>query len=212
MIFAASACSLIKTTLKHLINFKPTMYKRPKFTTGPPDQNRLIWVDMEMTGLDLDNCHILEVACIITDENLDIVGEGLNIVIHQPDDILEKMNAWCKVHHGKSGLTEESRSSPVTLQSAEMQLLSLVRQHTPVGKCPLAGNTVHEDKRFLIKYMPEFTKHLHYRIVDVSTIKELSRRWYPDIKAPTKDLRHRAMDDILDSIAELKFYQNTIFK
>ncbi|PIK54716.1 putative oligoribonuclease, mitochondrial [Apostichopus japonicus] len=143
-------------------------------------KKRLVWVDLEMTGLDPNTCQILEMACLITDENLNIVATGPNIVVNQSDEVLKNMNDWCKTHHGESGLTEAVRVSKTNLQQAEIEMLSFVRQHTPPGQCPLAGNTVHMDKVFMKKYMPDFLDHLHYRIVDVSTLKELCRRWYPE--------------------------------
>lgn len=167
-----------------------------------------------MTGLDDTKDHILEAACLVTDENLNIVAEGPSIVIHQPSSILESMNEWCIKTHTESGLVEASRQSKIRLESAENEILDFVRQHTNPGECPLAGNSVGEDKRFLNRYMPKLVSHLHYRIVDVSTIKELCRRWYPETirQVPTKALTHRALDDIKESIAELKFYRSTIFK
>lgn len=190
-------------------------FKKPRrMNKHLPDEERLIWVDLEMTGLDVETCYILEIACLITDDKLNIIAEGPNLIIHQSDDILENMNKWCKDQHGRSGLTEQSRKSEVTLQAAEMAVLSFVRQHTPPGKCPLAGNSVHADKKFLEKFMPEFIKHLHYRIVDVSTIKELCRRWYPEEykEGLTKKATHRALEDIIESISELKYYKKSIFK
>ncbi|TKS83871.1 Oligoribonuclease, mitochondrial [Collichthys lucidus] len=138
---------------------------------------RMVWVDLEMTGLDVDRDRIIEMACIITDSDLNILAEGPNLIINQPDSILDGMSDWCKEHHGKSGLTQAVRDSKITLEQAEYEFLSFVRQHTPPGQCPLAGNSVHADKRFLDKYMPQFMYHLHYRIIDVSTIKELCRPW-----------------------------------
>lgn len=178
------------------------------------DKERLVWVDCEMTGLDIETCHLLEVACLITDDQLNIVAEGPNIIIHQPESVLETMNEWCQVQHGRSGLTEQVRKSVVSLQQAEMELVSFVRQHTPRGSCPLAGNSVHADKKFLDKFMPQFVDHLHYRIVDVSTIKELCRRWYPTEfqSTPKKAASHRALEDIKESIKELEFYRKTIFQ
>ncbi|XP_043936912.1 oligoribonuclease, mitochondrial isoform X2 [Protopterus annectens] len=138
-------------------------------------RQRMVWVDLEMTGLDIEKDAIIEMACIITDSELNILAEGPNIIINQPDELLDSMSAWCKEHHGKSGLTQAVQESKVSLQQAEYEFLSFVRQHTPPGLCPLAGNSVHADKKFLDKYMPEFMRHLHYRIIDVSTIKELCR-------------------------------------
>ncbi|KAE8592180.1 hypothetical protein XENTR_v10018676 [Xenopus tropicalis] len=175
---------------------------------------RMVWVDLEMTGLDIEKDHIIEMACLITDSDLDILAEGPNLIIKQPDELLDGMSDWCKEHHGKSGLTQAVRESKITLQQAEYEFLSFIRQHTPPGVCPLAGNSVHADKKFLDKYMPQFMRHLHYRIIDVSTVKELCRRWNPDEYglAPKKAASHRALDDIRESIKELQFYRENIFK
>ncbi|XP_057677616.1 small fragment nuclease isoform X1 [Corythoichthys intestinalis] len=175
---------------------------------------KMVWVDLEMTGLDIENDKIIEMACIITDSNLNILAEGPNLIINQPDELLESMSEWCKEHHGKSGLTQAVRQSNVTLEQAENEFLSFVVQHTPPGQCPLAGNSVHADKRFLDKYMPKFMNHLHYRIIDVSTIKEICRRWFPVEyeMVPHKKAMHRALEDIRESINELKYYRASIFK
>lgn len=175
---------------------------------------RMVWVDLEMTGLDIEKDQIIEMACIITDSDLNILAEGPNLIIKQPDELLDSMSDWCKEHHGKSGLTDAVRNSKISLEQAEYEFLSFVRQHTPPGQCPLAGNSVHADKRFLDKYMPQFMYHLHYRIIDVSTIKELCRRWFPEEykKAPQKRASHRALDDIQESIKELQFYRANVFK
>lgn len=167
-----------------------------------------------MTGLDVETCHIIEMACLVTDENLNIIAEGPDLVIHQPDSVLEAMDEWCTKHHGASGLTAAVRASKINLSEAEQTFLDFVRQHTPRQRCPLAGNSVHADKRFLDKYMPKFMDYLHYRIVDVSTIKELCRRWYPKVypEVPQKKEKHRALEDIKESITELQFYKQTIFK
>ncbi|XP_045897027.1 small fragment nuclease isoform X1 [Micropterus dolomieu] len=175
---------------------------------------RMVWVDLEMTGLDIEKDQIIEMACIITDSDLNILAEGPNLIINQPDRLLEGMSLWCKEHHGKSGLTQAVRDSKITLEQAEYEFLSFVRQHTPPGQCPLAGNSVHADKRFLDKYMAQFMYHLHYRIIDVSTIKELCRRWFPEeySMVPHKRATHRALDDIRESIKELQYYRANIFK
>uniref|UniRef100_A0A8D2L1N7 RNA-binding protein 7 n=1 Tax=Varanus komodoensis TaxID=61221 RepID=A0A8D2L1N7_VARKO len=149
-----------------------------------------------MTGLDIEKDQIIEMACLITDSDLNILAEGPNLIINQPDELLDSMSEWCKEHHGKSGLTKAVRESTISLRQAEYEFLSFVRQQTPPGLCPLAGNSVHADKKFLDKHMPQFMKHLHYRIIDVSTVKELCR----------------ALDDIRESIKELRFYRNSIFK
>ncbi|XP_032283863.1 oligoribonuclease, mitochondrial isoform X2 [Phoca vitulina] len=155
---------------------------------GESMAQRMVWVDLEMTGLDIEKDQIIEMACLITDSDLNILAE--------------------------SGLTKAVKESTMTLQQAEYEFLSFVRQQTPPGLCPLAGNSVHADKKFLDKYMPQFMKHLHYRIIDVSTVKELCRRWYPEEYefAPKKAASHRALDDISESIKELQFYRNNIFK
>ncbi|XP_046873994.1 small fragment nuclease isoform X6 [Hypomesus transpacificus] len=134
---------------------------------------RMVWVDLEMTGLDIERDQIIEMACIITDSDLNILAEGPNLIINQSSELLDRMSDWCKEHHGQSGLTQAVRDSKVSLLQAEYEFLSFIRQHTPPGHCPLAGNSVHADKKFLDKYMPQFMHHLHYRIIDVSTIKEL---------------------------------------
>ncbi|XP_064896197.1 oligoribonuclease, mitochondrial isoform X1 [Columba livia] len=153
---------------------------------------RMVWVDLEMTGLDVEKDQILEMACLITDCDLNVLAEGPNLIINQPDELLDGMSEWCKEHHGKSGLTKAVKESKISLQQAEYEFLSFVRQQTPPGLCPLAGNSVHADKKFLDKYMPQFMRHLHYRIIDVSTVKELCRRWYPEEYefAPKKAASH----------------------
>lgn len=174
----------------------------------------IVWVDLEMTGLDIEKEVIIEMACIITDKNLNVLEEGINIVIHQPDEILNNMGAWCTEHHGASGLTQAVKDSKTSVAECEKLMLDYIKKHTSKGKCCIAGNSVHADKEFLKKYMPNFDGHLHYRIIDVSSVKELCRRWYPEqIKdLPTKKLCHRALDDIIESIEELKGYRKLIFK
>ncbi|GFO24665.1 oligoribonuclease, mitochondrial-like [Plakobranchus ocellatus] len=178
------------------------------------DSSRLVWVDLEMTGLNVEKERIIEIACLVTEGDLTIVAKGPNIVIHQSDELLNSMDEWCTEHHGQSGLTEAVRNSKVSTEEAEAKVLKFVSQHVPQGKCPLAGNSVGTDKLFLDRFMPRLAKYLHYRVVDVSTVKELCRRWYPEDfkRAPSKKLTHRAMDDILESIEELKFYKYTVFK
>ncbi|KAG0729114.1 Oligoribonuclease, mitochondrial [Chionoecetes opilio] len=186
----------------------PTPAKLPRLT------ERLVWVDLEMTGLNVEKEEIMEAAVIVTDSDLNIVAEGPNLVLKVDDETLDNMNDWCKEHHGKSGLTDSCRKSTVSLSAAEDQLLQFVTEHTEKGKAPLAGNSVHADKKFLDKYMPKLMKHLHYRIVDVSTVKELCRRWYPEefSSAPAKKVSHRALEDIKESISELAHYKSSIFK
>jgi len=188
--------------------------KRKMSTDSLEMKNRLVWVDLEMTGLDDNIHHIIEAACLITDKDLNIVAEGPNVIIHQPEEILNLMDDWCTKTHGESGLSEAVRKSTVSIEMARQEILNFVKEHTLPGQSVLAGNSVGEDKRFLLRYMPQLIKHLHYRIVDVSSVKELCRRWYPEVlaHAPVKSLKHRAMDDIRESIDELKFYRNEIFK
>uniref|UniRef100_UPI00398F2529 small fragment nuclease n=1 Tax=Pristiophorus japonicus TaxID=55135 RepID=UPI00398F2529 len=190
------------------------MPRRFATMAGQSMAKRMVWVDLEMTGLDIEKDKIIEMACIITDSDLNILAEGPHLIVNQPNELLDGMSDWCTEHHGKSGLTQAVRDSKISLQQAEYEFLSFVRQHTPPGLCPLAGNSVHADKKFLDKYMPQFMKHLHYRIIDVSTIKELCRRWYPDEyeDAPKKKASHRALDDIHESIKELQFYRMHVFK
>ncbi|CAM1301746.1 REXO2 (predicted) [Pycnogonum litorale] len=177
-------------------------------------RDRILWVDMEMTGLDHEKDHIMEVACLITDGDLNILQECVHIILNLPDEVLDNMDEWCKKHHGESGLTKMCRESDIDIGTAESCILSFVTKHTLPGQCPLAGNSIGEDKRFLKKYFPKVDEHLNYRIIDVSSIKEICRRWYPDEskKCPKKELNHRALDDIKESIKELQYYRKSIFK
>ncbi len=175
-------------------------------------KKRIVWVDLEMSGLDIEKEHILEMSCLITDGDLNIVAEGPEVIINQSDEVLENMGEWCKSTHGKTGLTEAVKKSKIDIKTAENMMLEFIKQHVPKGLCPLAGNSIHVDRMFLNKYMPRFNEHLHYRIIDVSTIKELSTRWYPNNKFFAKYNVHRSLDDIKESIEELKHYRSTIFK
>ena len=177
-------------------------------------ENRLVWVDCEMTGLDPDKDKLLEVAVIVTEGDLRAVAEGPSVVIHQPDSVLDSMGEWCTKHHSKSGLTKAVRESKISTAECEQQILNFLQDLVPKGKCPLAGNSVGQDARFLRREMPRLMDHLHYRIVDVSTVKEITKRWYPEEAAqvPKKALGHRALDDIRESIKELEFYRKKVFK
>jgi oligoribonuclease len=172
----------------------------------------LIWLDMEMTGLDPDTEHVLEIATLITDAELEVIAEGPDIVVHQPDEILDAMGEWCTEHHGRSGLTEACRRSTISVEEAEAETLAFVREHCPPGKSPLCGNSIGQDRRFIVRHMPKLDAFLHYRSVDVSTLKELCRRWYPDLPGVTKAEAHRALDDIRESLAELRYYREHVFK
>ncbi|CAK9799728.1 Probable oligoribonuclease [Anthophora plagiata] len=172
----------------------------------------IVWLDTELTGLDIEKDTILEVACIITDKNLNVVSEEFSVVINHSDEILENMAEWSRDNHLKTGLTQKCKSSKIRLKEAEEMLLNYLKKYIPENTCPLAGNTIYVDRVFLHKHMPLVNNYLHYRIIDVSTIKELTRRWYPTIyeNSPTKQFRHRALQDIKESIQELKYYANNI--
>lgn len=172
----------------------------------------LIWIDCEMSGLDPERCKILEIATLVTDGDLNILGEGPDLVVHQPDAVLDAMDSWCTEHHGDSGLTDAVKGSDLSVADAERRTLMFLRDHCTPGTSPLCGNSVYMDRIFINRYMPKLGAFLHYRTVDVSTIKELTNRWYPDQRTPAKKEAHRAMDDIRESIAELKFYRETVFR
>ncbi len=172
----------------------------------------LVWMDLEMTGLEPDQDHIIEMATLITDGQLNLIAEGPNLVIHQPDSIMDKMNDWCQKYHGESGLTQRVKDSDLSLAQAEQLTLDFIRKHVAEGDAPLCGNSIHQDRRFLVKYMPRLESWLHYRNVDVSTVKELVRRWYPTQPTWKKQGAHLALDDILESIAELKHYREKHFR
>jgi len=174
----------------------------------------LVWMDMEMSGLDPAKERIIEIATILTDGNLGEIAVGPDLVIHQPDELLAEMDDWNKKHHKASGLIERVKASTVTDGDAEAQTLAFINAHAgPKDRPVLAGNSIHQDRRFIRRYMPQLDARLHYRMVDVSTIKELARRWYPQViaKQPPKKDTHRALDDIRDSIDELRYYRAQIF-
>jgi oligoribonuclease len=176
--------------------------------------DRLVWIDCEMTGLDLATDALIEIAVLVTDAELNILGDGLDLVIHAGDELLAAMPDVVRDMHARSGLTEEVRRSTVTLEEAEQQVLSYVRRHVPDPKsAPLAGNSIATDRGFIARDMPALDAHLHYRMVDVSSVKELVRRWYPRIyyAKPEKGLAHRALADIRESIGELDYYRKTAF-
>jgi oligoribonuclease len=173
----------------------------------------LIWVDLEMTGLDPEQNTILEIATLITDGALNIVAEGPVRAIHHPAAVLEAMDQWNRDHHGASGLTARALASSLSVAAAEEETLAFVRQYCPARSSPLCGNSVHQDRRFLVRYMPTFDAYLHYRNIDVSTVKELVRRWYPaGPTAPEKKHAHLALDDIRESLDELRFYRAHFFR
>ncbi|PIP02000.1 MAG: oligoribonuclease [Zetaproteobacteria bacterium CG12_big_fil_rev_8_21_14_0_65_54_13] len=174
--------------------------------------NNLVWMDLEMTGLEPDHDIIIEIATIITDGELNILAEGPNIVIHQPDEALQAMDEWNTTHHGESGLTAKVRASQVSMAEAEQVTLDFIRRYVPEGSSPLCGNSIHQDRRFLVRYMQKLEAYVHYRNIDVSTIKELARRWYPEDKAPIKQAEHQALSDVRESINELIWYRTHLFR
>jgi len=177
------------------------------------DPLALVWVDLETTGIDDRTSDILEIATIITDKDLELIAEGPDLVIHQPDEILETMDPWCIKQHGVSGLTEACSRSKVSLKEAEDLTLAFVRKHCLRGKAPLCGNSIGFDRRFLMHHMPKLNAYLNYRNVDVSSVKELVRRWFPAVltNATEKESTHRALDDIRESLEELRLYRRTVF-
>jgi oligoribonuclease len=171
-------------------------------------KNNLIWIDLEMTGLDTNNDAIIEIATIVTDSELNILAEGPILAIHQPDVVLEAMDEWNTRQHGNSGLTERVRKSTLTVEQAEQQTLNFLKEHIPAGVSPMCGNSICQDRRFMARLMPELEAFFHYRNLDVSTLKELAKRWAPKVeKSFKKKSSHLAMDDIRDSIRELQHYR-----
>lgn len=173
----------------------------------------IVWIDLEMTGLDVESHTILEIACLVSDGKLNKVVEGPSLVIHHPEEVLAAMNEWCVENHGKSGLTQRARESTVSIEEAEDKVLHFIQQYAPPVQAPLAGNSVHADLAFLKRYMPKVASYLHYRIIDVSTVQELAMRWNLKTakKAPKKVMRHTALSDIYESLEQLRFYKDAIF-
>ena len=176
------------------------------------DQN-LVWLDCEMSGLDPDKERLLEIAVVVTGPQLTPRIEGPVLVIHQPDDLLDKMDNWNKGTHGRSGLIAKVKASSVTEEEAEKQLLAFLAQYLPKGKSPMCGNTIGQDRRFLVKYMPKLEAFFHYRNIDVSTLKELAKRWRPEVySAFKKQQSHTALADVHESIDELTHYRTHFLK
>jgi len=177
----------------------------------PADQNNLIWIDMEMTGLVPDTDRILEIALLVTDAQLEILAEGPVLVVRQPVEVLDAMDSWNKGVHGKSGLIDKVKASTLDEAAVEAQMLAFLAQHVPSGVSPMCGNSICQDRRFLARWMPRLEAWFHYRNLDVSTFKELVRRWKPEVaKGLKKEGKHEALADILDSIEELKYYRRTV--
>lgn len=178
-----------------------------------PNELNLVWVDMEMTGLNPDKERIIEMAVVVTDSELNIIGEGPVFAIHQPDEVLNAMDAWNKGTHGRSGLIERVKASTVTEVDAEEMLIAFLKKYVPAGKSPMCGNTICQDRRFMTRGMPKLEAFFHYRNLDVSTLKELCKRWKPELVAGfKKHQKHTALADILESIEELRYYREHFIK
>ena len=172
------------------------------------NQNNLIWLDMEMSGLSPDNDRILELAAVVTDAELNVLGESPVLVVHQGDAVLEGMDAWNKGTHGRSGLIDKVKASTLDEAAASAQMIEFLKPFIPAGKSPMCGNSICQDRRFMARYMPELESYFHYRNLDVSVFKELARRWKPEIYSGFKKAsRHEALADIYESIDELKYYR-----
>ena len=186
-----------------MVNNKPESLKH---------KNNLVWLDMEMTGLDSTQNVILEVAVVITDGNLNILAQTPSYAIFQPDTVLNKMDKWNISTHTKSGLIERVKNSTNTIEQVEIEILELIKKYVEKDKSPLCGNTIYQDRKFVIRFMPKLEEYLHYRNLDVSTLKELAKRWHPTIyDGFKKQNKHEAMADIIESIDELKYYRNKMF-
>lgn len=171
-------------------------------------QDLLVWMDLEMTGLEPERDVIIEIATIVTDSQLNVIAEGPVLAVHQPNILLEAMDEWNTKTHGESGLVRRVQLSKTNTREAELQTLAFLKQHVAAGVSPLCGNSIHQDRRFLVKYMPELEAFFHYRNIDVSTVKELAKRWQPEVvDSFEKTGSHQALDDIRESIAELKHYR-----
>lgn len=177
------------------------------------DLNNLIWIDLEMTGLDPDTDLIIEIATIVTDKNLNIIAEGPVLAVHQSNAALDAMDEWNQTHHGQSGLIERVKQSTVDDAEAERQTIAFLKQWVPENISPICGNSICQDRRFLYRYMPKLEDYFHYRNIDVSTLKELAARWAPEVKEGfKKKSAHKALDDIIESIDEMKHYREHFIK
>ncbi len=178
-----------------------------------PNEFNLVWIDMEMTGLDPDKDRVIEVAAIVTDAHLNVLAEGPVFVIHQADEVLDGMDSWNKGTHGRSGLIERVKASTVSESQAEAEMIEFLRRYVPPGKSPMCGNSICQDRRFMARHMPALEAFFHYRNVDVSTLKELCRRWKPELIAGFKKHQlHTALADIRESVEELKYYREHFIK
>ena len=189
------------------------MLAREEFTTMPQSPNNLVWLDLEMTGLLPEQDCIIEIATIVTDSELNVLEEGPIFAIHQSDETLNGMDEWNTRQHGRSGLIDRVRESKITTVEAARETLDFIQKYVPAEKSPMCGNSICQDRRFMYRLMPELEAYFHYRNLDVSTLKELSRRWSPEVyKGFRKESSHLAMDDIRDSINELKHYRDHFIK
>jgi oligoribonuclease len=180
---------------------------------SPPDNgaSNLVWIDMEMTGLQPDSDRIIEIAMLVTDAQLSVLAEGPVLVVHQPDEVLEAMDSWNKSTHKKTGLIDRVRASRLAEADAERAAIDFLAQHVPASSSPMCGNSICQDRRFLARWMPKLESYFHYRNLDVSTLKELVRRWKPEAaKGFSKEGKHEALADILESIEELKYYRKSV--
>lgn len=176
------------------------------------NKDNLVWIDLEMTGLDPEKETIIEIATVVTDKDLNILAKGPNLAIYQEKSVMDAMDEWCTEHHGASGLTERVLNSSISMEQAEQETIDFLAQYVPAGASPICGNSVGQDRRFLYRYMPKLETFFHYRYIDVSTIKELAKRWQPEaLEGFQKSGTHLALDDILESIGELQHYRSTIF-
>jgi oligoribonuclease len=190
----------------------PTVSPMP---TPTPEEDRLVWIDLEMTGLDVERHVIVEIACLVTNSELELIDDGIDIVVHQDADALAGMDDYVRKMHTKSGLLPQIEASTVDLATAGTRVLEYIKGHVPkAGQAPLCGNSIGVDRRFLDRGLPGIDQHLHYRSIDVSSLKELCRRWYPDVyrNRPSKKESHRALDDIRESVAELRYYRATMLR
>ncbi|MEW6463724.1 MAG: oligoribonuclease [Pseudomonadota bacterium] len=190
-----------------------TVSATPAASAHRPNEMNLVWVDMEMTGLDPDTDRIIEVAVVVTDMHLNVLAEGPVFAIHQSDETLDKMDNWNKGTHGRSGLIDRVRASTVTEADAETALIAFLKNFVPAGKSPMCGNTICQDRRFMARGMPKLEAFFHYRNLDVSTLKELCRRWKPELASGfKKHQKHTALADIIESVEELKYYREHFIK
>lgn len=176
------------------------------------NEENLVWIDLEMTGLDPERDTIIEIATVVTDKHLNVLAKGPSLAVHQQKSVMDAMDEWCTQHHGDSGLTARVLSSTISMEQAEKETIEFLTQYVPAGASPICGNSVGQDRRFLYRYMPNLERFFHYRYLDVSTVKELAKRWKPEaLEGFHKSGSHLAMDDILESIGELKHYRRTMF-